>query len=231
MIRKEALIPLDPNAHTDLSGGKILEWFRVLDAGWVYQGDPDPKKLHAELSSGKCSNGYFDCRKVLCWPNLCAILARQLANQVRVLRTYERPHVVVGSPYSGITFSFMVAMHLHLPHVFAEKDPADPKRMVFKDDLPASGPILQVEELVTTEGTANKVRDAILATHAQACILPPIATLVYRPAPGETRSREVISLLHHPVSAWEQSDCPYCAAGSLRVKPKKEWSRLVGRTS
>ena len=42
---------------------EILTWFDLLDAAWIHNGDP--KNPHAELTSGWCSNGFFDCLRVL----------------------------------------------------------------------------------------------------------------------------------------------------------------------
>lgn len=38
---------------------KVLGWFEKFDAVWMHNGDL--RKPHAELTSGKCSNGFFDC--------------------------------------------------------------------------------------------------------------------------------------------------------------------------
>jgi hypothetical protein len=51
----------------------ILTWLDWADAVWMHDGDPE--KPHAELTSDLCSNGFFDCMRVLCLPNVNEILA------------------------------------------------------------------------------------------------------------------------------------------------------------
>ncbi|MBU4204973.1 hypothetical protein KKE19_03685 [Patescibacteria group bacterium] len=216
-----------------MSAETILGWFEVLDAGWLYQGDPDPAKPHAELTSGKCSNGYFDCRRVLCYPNLSEILAISLFNKLKI--SGIRPQAVVGSPYSAITFSYEVARQFGIPHFFAEKDPADPKgkAMVWKGEIPGGSKVLQVEELITTLGTTQAVRQAVVEKNPEPItVLTIVGTCIYRPdkLTADLGDRQIIALVGKEVSVWDPEQCPYCKVGSPRVRPRGNWTQLVGRT-
>lgn len=215
-----------------LTGVMVLEWFKILDAGWIYQGDPDPAKPHAELTSEKCSNGFFDCRRVLCYPNLAEIMAVQLVRNFSL--PVPRVDAVIGSPYSAITFSYEVARYLGVPHFFTEKDPADPKgkAMVWKGELPGGSIVLQVEELITTLGTAMAVREAVISKNPDpVAFLNYIGTCVHRPdkLPADLARCVVVSLVERQVSAWSPEDCPYCKVGSRRVRPRGNWAKLIGK--
>ncbi len=135
--------------NTFLSAKEILFWFDICDAGWMHDGDP--KKPHAELTSGKCSNGFFDCMRVLCYPNLRKILAHQLILRLKFHQHLSNDQVdwVIGSSYAAITFSGEVAYGFKAIHGFTEKDPSDPKKQVWRRMMiPEGASVLQVEELI-----------------------------------------------------------------------------------
>jgi orotate phosphoribosyltransferase len=227
------LLHLRPGAFwdIDLSDEVILNWFRECDAVWLHDGDS--AKPHAELTSGKCSNGYFDCPRVLKYPALCEILAVQLARKLKA--SGIRADWVIGSAYAAITFSYEVAKAMGAIHGAVEKDPSDPdqKRMLWRRiTIPAGAKVLQAEELITTIGTTREVRRAVTEGNAeQVEFLPFVGTIIHRPArlPMVYEGMEVVSLVERAVWAVDPSECPLCKAGSKRVKPKTHWAELTGK--
>jgi len=217
-----------------ISEEEILELFSQCDAGWLHDGDP--KNPHVVLRSGNCSTGYFNCRRVLCFPNLCQILAGQIVKRLDDPGIGKLVDCVVGSPYSAITTSFEVARKLGALHFFAEKDPSDPdrKRMIFKEKIPSGARVLQVEELITTSGTFAKVRNAVQAkNNGQVNFLPYVATIIHRPSEvvpfyrfGQEEIR-VLPLVDVVVESFKQSECPLCAKGSERLSAKENWAKLT----
>ena len=215
----------------DVSVEEILGWFETCDAYWMHDGNPG--KPHAELTSGKCSNGYFNCPEVLKYPGLNEILACQLAVLVNDNLKGRKVDWVIGSPYSAITFSYEVAKALKAIHAFAEKDPADPRRMIWKRmTIPKGSVVLQVEELITSGGTFRKVRRAVEEGNKYPVnFLSIVATLVHRPSrlPADYGDIKVISLIEREIWAVDQKDCPLCRAGSPRYRPKTHWKKLTGK--
>lgn len=233
-LTREQVLSLSPISLNFISPSSedILGWFEALDAGWIYQGEPSPAKPHAELASGLCSNGYFNCRKVMCYPRLAEILAIQL---YRKLRDKITPDVVVGSAYSAITFSYEVARTFGVPHFFVEKDPSDfqGKKMIWKEEIPAFSRVLQAEELITTLGTTQEVCRAINEKNSyRIAFIEVVGVCVHRPnnllAGTE---RKIVALVEKQVSTWQPGPetCPYCRVGSPRVKPKANWAKLTGK--
>ena len=200
---KQKIIDYPPRAfnNSTLSPEEILEWFDVLDAGWMHDGDS--KKPHAELTSGMCSNGFFDCMRVLCYPSLRRILAHQLVRKLKDQGlTNDNVDWVIGSPYAAITFSGDVAYGFFKAiHGFTEKDPApdNPKKMVWRRmAIPKGANILQIEELITTSGTFKEVQRAVVAGNPEPVnFLPVVGTLVHRPAklPADYGDLKVIALI------------------------------------
>ena len=215
-----------------VSDEEILKWFDLCDAAWVHDGDP--KKPHAELTSGMCSNGFFDCMRVLKYPYLAEILAKQL---VRKLEDWGkiRPDWVIGSAYAAITFSYEVAKALGAIHGFVEKDPSDPKgkKMLWaRMKIPAGANVLQVEELITTSGTFKEVQRAVEEGNGEPVNFPPVVgVLVHRPPklPADYGDRKVIAVIEKEIWAVDPKDCPLCKAGSLRYRPKTHWKELTGK--
>lgn len=225
----------DPRFYDDkiLTPEEILAWFDVYDAVWVYN-PSDPKAPHAELTSGKCSNGFFDCMRVLRNPKLCEIFAFQLARELKEAGI-KKVDWVIGSPYAAITFSHEVAKAFSAIHAFPEKDPSDltGKKMIWRRmQIPGNAIVLQVEELITTSGTFKEVRRAVEDGNNESVIwLPAVGTLVHRPPklPVNYDGIEIVSLIEKEVWAVEPSECPLCKIGSPRYRPKNNWDKLTGK--
>ncbi len=210
----------------------IRGWFDRCDAIWLHDGDP--KKPHAELTSGMCSNGFFDCLRVLRNPSLCEILATQLAKRLKQ-SGIESADWVIGSPYAAITFSYEVAKALDAVHAFTEKDPNDPagKKMVWRRMAISKGEtVISIEELITTAGTFREVRRAVVEGNPNPVdFLPVVGTLVHRPPklPADYGDIKVIPLIEEKVWAVKPEECPLCKAGSQRLRPKTHWKELTGK--
>lgn len=229
----KAMLEINPQPfrYRGVDENIILGWFNECDAVWLHDGDP--QRPHAELASGRCSNGYFDCPRVLCYPNVCETLAVLLARKLKDRGI--NPDWVIGSAYSAITFSHEVAKAMRAMHGAVEKDPSDPnqKKMLWRRmTIPARAKVFQAEELITTIGTTQEVRRAVIEGNSEAVeFLPLVGTIIHRPAtlPIAYKDMEVVSLVERAVWAVDPLDCPLCKAGSKRVKPKTHWAELTGK--
>lgn len=218
-----------------MSQNSILQIFRDYDAAWVHDGDP--KNPHAELTSGLCSNAYFDCPRVLCRPDLAQNLAWQMAALLEKKQGigFGGADWVVGSAYAAITFSYEVAKLLDAIHGFTEKDPADPtgKKMLWRRmQIPSGAKVLQIEELITTSHTFKEVKRAIEEGNIEPVeFLPAVGALIHRPRklPVDYDGIKILALVEQEVWAVKPEDCPLCKAGSRRLRPKSNWAELTGK--
>ncbi|MCH8741448.1 hypothetical protein IH779_00945 [Patescibacteria group bacterium] len=233
----KALLEIDPRNFDErqLSEKEILQWFDLCDAVWLHDGDST--KPHAELISGMCSDGYFDCSRVLCYPNITEILARQLVQKLRLESTFRMKEVdwVVGSAYAAITFSYEVAKALGAIHGFTEKEPTDLKGKIMvwrRQTIPARSQILQIEELITTAHTMNEVGRAVKEGNSELVnFMPIVGALIHRPPvlPVDYGDTEVVALIEKEVWTVNPKDCHLCQAGSPRYRPKTHWQELTGK--
>jgi len=211
---------------------EVLTWFKMLSAGWVHDGDPS--KPHAILHSGKHSDGFFLCKRVLAWGNLREVLAACIINELRKVGL-GKIDGVFGSPYSSILLAGDVGRLLGVKTYVPEKDPKDlsGKRMFFKPDdpIPEGSVVLQVEELVTTWDSGGATAEAVKAGNPFPVTFAPfVGVLVHRP-PEIVRilpcGRIIVPFIERQVNAWDPTECPFCAAGSRAVFPKTQWAQLT----
>jgi len=216
-----------------ISEDEILEFFNACDAYWMH--NDDTSKPHAELTSGLCSNGFFDCIRVLKYVNLSEILANQLALKIRNVIGNQKIDWVIASPMAGITFGHDVARALDASiFMFTEKDPINKGKMIWnRVTIPEDATVLQIEELTTTAKTLNAVQDAVnTGNKTPVNWLPYVGIFVHRPVTlpiAYYGDRKVISLIEKEIWAIEQNECSLCKAGSQRFKPKANWNELTGK--
>jgi len=229
------LIGLKPEYFRDrnISVKEILSWFDACDAYWMHSGDTsDP---HAELTSGMCSNGFFDCLRVLKYVNLSEILANQLARKIRTAISDQKVDWVIASPMAGITFGHDVARALGASiFMFTEKDPDQKGKMLWKRmAIPEGETVLQIEELTTTSKTLNAVQEAVDASNPNPVNwLPRIGIFVHRPPRLPVYSyggRRVVPLIERAIWAVRPDECQLCKDGSVRYRPKTHWRELTGK--
>ncbi len=210
----------------DMAPEELRHIFETCDALWLHSGDP--KDPHAELTSGRCSNGFIDTLRVLRYANLCEIMAGQLVRKLG--REYgENVDWVVGSDHAGATLSFAVAAQLLAQHDFTEK--GESKTQVWKRfAIQPDEVVLQVEELITTTGTLQAVREGIRAGNSHPILFAPLSlALIHRSSIYQFEGAPIVYMAHYNVDSWVPEECPLCAVGSERIRPKQNWERLVGR--
>jgi len=223
-----------------LTPQEILTWFKNEDAYWYYQGKPSPEKPHAELTSGLHSDGFFDCLKILRYPNIAEILGRQLY-QLLLINGWLGPNDVdwvVSSSYAAITFGHEVAKAFGAIFMMTEKDEKDSRKMVWRRmTIPTEAHVLQVEELITTSGTLQEVYRAVnKGNTVKPNFWGPIGTLVHRPPKlpalyqSEFGGRQVVALVEKEIHTFDPFlGCPYCKVGSPFYRPKTHWAELTGK--
>lgn len=171
---------------------------------------------------------------VLADPKVAQFLASELVDRLRS-QNVGTVDWVVGSAYAAITFSYEVAKRLQALHGFVEKDPTNPKKMVWdRVTIPNGAIVLQCEESITTLGTTMEVRRAVEEGNPESVRwLPYVATVIYRPSDLRITNDSIgiVYLVGRQVQTWKPEECPLCAAGSPRMRPKQNWARLTSQAA
>ena len=210
-----------------VSQAEFEHMLKLVNGFWLHNGDPSAP--HAELTSGKCSTGFINALLLLKFPTVCGLLADDMAAQYRRLRLPD-PDWVIGSDHAAATLSYEVAKLLGAKHGFTEKRQEGEKKfqdwkreVIGSDEL-----VLHVEELVSTTSTLEQVHDGIIEGNANPVRFAGASLcLVHRSPDYQFAGNPIDYLYHYDIETWAPEECPLCAAGSKRLRPKQHWAELT----
>jgi len=169
---------------------------------------------HFLLTSGLHSNQYFQCAKVLQYPDHCESVCRVIADHFRT----HRVDVVVAPAMGGIVVAQEVGRQLGVRTIFAErKEGAMQIRRGFA--IAAGERVLVCEDVVTTGGSVQEVINLVLERRG---VLAGVACIVDRSG-GTVRfdraPEALVSVLRMNAVTYKPDACPLCAQGIPVVKP------------
>lgn len=235
---KAELLSLNPNQVNQkllLSPDMIFHIFRELGGFWAYNYDVAEHGrvgLHAELKSGRCSDGFLNSKIVLKHPNIRTIMARQL-----VLRYNEsgliKPDWVAGIPDGATKLGEDVARIMGVKS--AEMIKKNGKIKITTVISP--GETLLLVEDFCTKGTGFKeaVED-IISKQSGTIIVPIELVIIIRgglkniQVNGADGTFKIVATAEHRINDWDPAECPLCKMGSGRIKPKAiegNWEKIM----
>lgn len=178
----------------------IIELLRESDA--LLEG-------HFLLSSGKHSNMYVQCAKLLQYPDKAAKALSVLAEKVKDLDI----DLVVGPAMGGVIVAYELGRQLNKPAIFTEREDGDMK-LKRGFHIEKGQRVLITEDVVTTGKSSY---EAIKAVEEAGGIVVAIACIVDRssgdlkyPLYGGTRL---------DIKTYDKEDCPLCREELPIVKP------------
>jgi len=158
---------------------------------------------HFRLTSGRHSDRYVQCARVLEDPALVTRLAQAIS-----ARLGERQVDLVASPaVGGIVIGFAVAQALGVKFIFSERENGV---MTFRRGfhVPEGARVLVVEDVVTTGGSVAEVVGLVREAGG---VPVAVASLIDRGGP-KAFSEELLPLLRLQVESWEPDSCGLCAS-------------------
>jgi orotate phosphoribosyltransferase len=158
---------------------------------------------HFKLTSGRHSDRYVQCARVLEDPALVTRLAQAIAH-----RLGDQPVDLVAAPaVGGIIIGFAVAQALGVNFIFSEREDG---KMTFRRGfhVPEGARVLVVEDVVTTGGSVAEVIELVRAAGG---VPVAVASLIDRGGP-KAFDTALFPLLRLQVESWEPQDCGLCAA-------------------
>ena len=160
---------------------------------------------HFKLTSGRHSNTYFQCAKVLQYPEhltaVCSSIARHFAD--------KNIETVISPAIGGIVVGTEVGRLLGVKTIFAErKDGIMTIRRGFI--LDPNERVLVIEDVITTGGSVAEVIELIKRSCAS---LVGVGSVVDRSNGRVRLADDQFSVLSMEVISYTPEDCPLCKEG------------------
>jgi orotate phosphoribosyltransferase len=179
-----------------MSEDDVLQALR--DAGAILHG-------HFQLTSGRHSDTYVQCARILEDPALTTRLAESMAEAVR-----SRGIDLVAAPaVGGIIIGFAVAQALGVKFIFSERQQG---AMTFRRSFTVEPGqrVLVVEDVVTTGGSVAEVIDLVRQAGGDVVAV----TSIIDRGGDKAFDVQLVPLLRLEVESMEPQDCPQCRAGA-----------------
>lgn len=164
---------------------------------------------HFLLSSGKHSNRYCQCAKLLQYPDKAEIVISLVKEKVKDLGI----DVVVGPAMGGITAAYELGRQLNVRAIFTERE-NNVMTLRRGFEIKPGEKILIMEDVVTT-GKSSLETAKVLESHGGQVI--GIGCIVDRKV--SEIDLPIYSAVELFFDTYEQENCPLCESGSQPVKP------------
>lgn len=164
---------------------------------------------HYLLSSGKHTDGYVQCAKLLMYPDKAEKALKPVVEQLKDVDF----DIIVGPAMGGIIVAYEIARQTGKPNIFVERENGEMKlRRGFS--LKEGQRVLIAEDVVTTGKSAY---EAIKVVEENGGIVVGIASIVNR-SNGDIRY-PLYSGIKLDINIWNEEDCPLCKKNIPAVKP------------
>jgi len=181
---------------------KVLALMRELGA--LHSG-------HFQLSSGLHSDTYFQCAKILQFPELARDLGAVMAEFFA-----DTPHDLVVSPaLGGILIGHEVARALGRRFVFSERK--DGVMMIRRGFEIEPGEKVIIAEDVVTRGTS--LLEVVKCVEDAGGVVTGLTSIIDRTGGDVALPHPLQALARVKVKTFAADNCPLCAAGVAVVKP------------
>jgi len=164
---------------------------------------------HFLLSSGRHSNRYCQCAKLLQYPNRAEKVLKMVTDQVKDLGI----DIVVGPAMGGIIVAYELGRQLGVPAIFTERENGEMTlRRGF--EVKKGEKVLVTEDVVTT-GKSSLETIAVLKEMGAEII--GIACIVNRST--QPLNYPIFEAIKLDIESWDAAECPLCKEGIPYVKP------------
>ena len=166
---------------------------------------------HFLLTSGRHSNQYFQCAKVLQYPEHTTNICKIIADNFKDLEI----DTVISPAIGGIVVGQEVARQLNKRFIFAEREN---KNLTLRRgfEIKKDEKVLVCEDVVTTGGSVFEVIDIVKANGGK---VVGVGMIVDRSNGKVNFGVPQISTLQMEVISYLPEECPMCREGIPVVKP------------
>ena len=164
---------------------------------------------HFLLSSGKHSNRYVQCARILRYPDKAEAILKPVAEKLKEMKI----DLLVGPAMGGILVAYELGRQLGIEAIFTERvDNIMTLRRGF--EVSEGMNIVICEDVVTTGKSSMEVKDLLESMGAKVIA---IASIIDRT--NEELELPLISSLRVEIDTFDADDCPLCKQGTPVVKP------------
>jgi orotate phosphoribosyltransferase len=180
---------------------------------------------HFLLSSGRHSDRYFQCARLLQYPDKAAAALAGVAERIRadIEAGGLKVDAIVGPAMGGIIVAYELARQLGLPAFFTERDDTGAMSLRRGFEVEPGWSILIAEDVVTTGKSSGESAGVLEERGAK---ITALACVVDRRAPGVEVSWPLYAACSVDVANWEAADCELCKKGVPAVKPGSRPGRI-----
>ena len=176
---------------------------------------------HFLLSSGMHSQQYFQCARVLQYPQY----AEELADDIASHFTNKDVDLVISPAMGGLIIGHEVARELKARFVFTERS-SDSGEMALRRgfDLEEGEKALVVEDVLTTGGS---VREVVKLLQKENVEVVGVGFIVDRSSGKVKFSMPKYAILELPVVVYQPEECPLCEKGIPIDRPGSRKKKLI----
>lgn len=179
---------------------QILDTFKEVEA--LMEG-------HFLLSSGKHSNRYVQCAKLLQYPDKAASVLKVAVDKIKDLGI----DVVVGPAMGGVVVSYEIGRQLGVRAIFTEREEGEMTlRRGF--EIKKGEKVIIAEDVVTTGKSSLETIKVIEELGGE---VVGIASLVDRKS--SNLDYPIYSCIELNIESFDKDECPLCKEGKEIVKP------------
>ncbi|WPC41437.1 orotate phosphoribosyltransferase [Clostridium sp. JS66] len=166
---------------------------------------------HFLLSSGKHSNRYCQCAKLLQYPDKAAKVLKVVADKLKDVDF----DIIVGPAMGGVVVSYELARQTGKPGIFAERQDGNMTiRRGF--EIKKGQKAIISEDVITTGKSFLEVANIIKDLGGE---VVGITCIVDRRAEGVEVEYPLYSAVKLDIKSYEKEQCPMCKEGTPYVKP------------
>ncbi|WKY42868.1 orotate phosphoribosyltransferase [Eubacteriaceae bacterium ES2] len=167
---------------------------------------------HFLLSSGKHSDQYVQCAKVLRFPDQAEKVLKPVVEQLKNLQIDK----VVGPAMGGVIVSYEIGRQLGKESVFTErKDGVMELRRGF--EIRPGEKVIITEDVVTTGKSTIETKKVLESLGAEVL---GVACIADRRAQGVEINMPIYSAIKLKITAWNPEECPVCKENKIAlIKP------------
>jgi orotate phosphoribosyltransferase len=173
---------------------------------------------HFLLSSGRHSDKYFQCARLLQYPDKAAEALRETADRIKADIKSGKLVIdaIVGPAMGGIIVAYELGRQLGLPAFFTERDDTGTMSLRRGFEVQPGQRLLIAEDVVTTGKSSGESAKVLESFGAKVIAL---ACVVDRRAEGVAVDWPLYAACKVNAENWEADSCELCKKGIPAVKP------------